>query len=126
MNRARRRQPNRFDAGLYVNARRRSRWGPELMRLLMRLPCKAGEALAVFSFGHAPEGFLRLRGLGEDWFARATSPGELVSLLCGPYASIRWVSLNPPAQVLLQEDIHARIVDRKSFVAMLLRGTEER
>ncbi len=122
MNRDRRRQPDRFDAGLYVVARRRSRRGPELMRL----PCKAGEALTVFSFGYAPEGFLRLRGLGEDWFVRATSPAELVSLLCGPYASIGWVSLNPHARVLLQEDTHATIVDRKSFVAMLLRRTEER
>jgi len=122
MNRDRRRQPDRFDAELYVIARRRSRRGPELMRL----PCKAAEALTVFSFGHAPEGFLRLHGLGEDWFVRATSPGELVSLLCGPYASIGWVSLHPHARVLLQEDPHARIVGRKSFVAMLLRGTEER
>jgi hypothetical protein len=122
MNRAGRRQLDRFDAGLYVIARRRSRRGPELMRL----PCKAGEALTVFSFGRPPEGFLRLRGLEEDWFVRATSPGELVSLLCGPYASIGWVSLNPYARVLLQGNAHATIVDRKSFVAMLLRGTGER
>lgn len=122
MNRAGRRQPDRFDAELYVIARRRSRRGPELMRL----PSEIGEALTVFTVGHAPEGFLRLRGLEEVWFARATSPGELVSLLCGPYASIGWVSLDPPAQVLLQEDAHATIVERESFVAMLLRGTEER
>jgi hypothetical protein len=121
MNRARRVQRDRLDAELYVIARRRGR-SPELMRF----PCKVGEALTVFTIRRAPDSFLRLRGLEKDWFARVTSPGELVSLLCGPYASIRWVSLNPPAQVLLQEDIHARIVDRKSFVAMLLRGTEER
>lgn len=88
-------------------------------------PCEAGEALTVFSFGHAPDGFLRFHGL-EDWFMGTTSPGELISLLCGPYASISWVALDPHAQVPLQEDIHATIVDHESFVAILLRGTGER
>ncbi|MCA1719362.1 MAG: hypothetical protein LC781_21915 [Actinobacteria bacterium] len=121
MNRARRRQPDRFDAELYVIARRRSR-SPELMRL----PCKVGEALTVFSSGHAPDSFLRLRGLEEDWFVRATSPGELVSLLFGPYASIDWVSLNPHARLLLQEDARATMLKRESFVALLLCGAEVR
>jgi hypothetical protein len=58
------RQTDRFDAELYVIVRRRSR-SPKLMRL----PCKAGEALTVFTVGHALDSFLRLRGLEENWFA---------------------------------------------------------
>ncbi len=121
MNRARRGQRDRFDAELYVIVRRRSR-SPELMRL----PCKAGEALTVFAAGHAPDSFLRLRGLEEDWFVRATSPGELVSLLCGPYALIGWVWLNPHARLLLQEDARATMLKRESFVTLLLCGAQER
>lgn len=121
MNRARCGQRDRFDAGLYVIARRRSR-GPELMRL----PCRAGEALAVFTVGDASDSFVRLRGLEGDWFARATSPGELVSLLCGLYASIGWVSLNPQARLLSQEDARATMLERESFVTLLLCGTEAR
>lgn len=79
----------------------------------------------VFAIGHAPESFLRLRVLEEDWFTRATSPGELVSLLCGPYASIGWVSLNPQARLLLQEDANATMLTRESFVTLLLCGAEE-
>lgn len=71
--------------GLHVIARRRSQ-----VPVLMRLPCEEGDAVAVFSKMHAPGSFLRSRGLEEDWFARVTSPGELVSLLCGLYASVCW------------------------------------
>lgn len=91
--------------------------------MLMRLPCKGGDALAVFSIMHAPGSFLRSRGLEEDWFARVTSPGELVSLLCGPYASICWVALDPPARRVTPEDLHASVVERELFVVRLLRGT---
>jgi hypothetical protein len=54
MNCARRGQRYRFDAELYVIARRQSR-GPELMRL----PYKAGEALTVFTVWYASDSFLR-------------------------------------------------------------------
>lgn len=64
INRARRGKRDRFDAELYVIVRRRSR-----STKLMRLPCKAGEALTVFTVGHALDSFLRLRGLEENWFA---------------------------------------------------------
>lgn len=121
MNRARRGQRDRFGAEFYVIARRQSR-GPALMIL----PCKAGEILTVFTVGHAPDSFLRLRGPEEDWFAKATSPGELISLLCGPYASISWVSPNPHAQLLPQEDARATTLKRESFVTLLSCGAEER
>ncbi len=54
----------------------------------------------MFSFGRAPERFLPLRRPEEDWFMKAMSPGELVSLLCGPYASIlnAWCELSSPVQ----------------------------
>lgn len=121
MNRARRGQRGRFEAELYVIARRQSR-GPGLMRL----PHKAGEALTVFTVWYASDSFLRLRGLEEDWFARVTSPRELVSLLYRPYASIGWVSLKPNARLLLKEGARATMLTRESFVTLLLFGAEER
>ncbi len=110
-------QRGRLHAALHVIARRES-GAP----VLMRLPCKGGDALAVFSIMHAPGNFLRSRGLDEDWFARVTSPGELLSLLCGLYASVGWVALDPPARSCLPEDLHATVVERELFIVRLLHG----
>ncbi len=58
---------------------------------------RGGEgALAVFSGEGEAEMFFRLGGaFGEGWRIRETSAGELVSILCGPYADVRSVALDP-------------------------------
>ncbi len=53
------------------------------------------EALVAFSSRRIAERFIRLRDLEKEWHARTSSPGETISLLCGLYIGVRWVSLNP-------------------------------
>jgi len=55
-----------------------------------------GNTLPVFSGEGEAEMFVWLGGSFEDgWHARETSAGELVSLLCGPYADVGSVALDP-------------------------------
>src|SRR3954468_3076028 len=56
---------------------------------------RGGEALPVFSFEDEANVFLRLGALGDDWRARETGGGELVSVLCGPCAGVDRVVLDP-------------------------------
>ena len=61
-------------------------------------PGGAGESLAVFSYKEEAEAFLRL--WKEDveergWRSRQTTVGELISLLLGPCAQVKRVSLDP-------------------------------
>lgn len=53
------------------------------------------ETLPVFSFAAEAEAFLRLGETETGWWARETTVGELISLLHGPYASVKRVALDP-------------------------------
>jgi hypothetical protein len=53
--------------------------------------------LPVFSFEEEAEAFLHCFETDEErgWRRRETAPGELVSILMGPCARVRWVALDP-------------------------------
>jgi hypothetical protein len=53
------------------------------------------ETLPVFSFEEEAETFLRLGEMGTGWWARETTGGELFSLLYGPCAGVKRVTLDP-------------------------------
>ena len=53
------------------------------------------EALPIFSFEEEAEAFLLLRMPGAEWRARRTTAGELTSLLYGPCANVKRVTLDP-------------------------------
>ena len=63
---------------------------------VLRIPLEGkGEALPVFSAGWAARGYLFAEAPGGGWYVRAYTPGELVSLLVGPWAGVEWVALDP-------------------------------
>ena len=65
------------------------------MEVLTANLARGGEALPVFSLEDDASAFLRLGELGDDWRARETAGGELVSVLCGPCAGVERVVLDP-------------------------------
>ena len=54
-----------------------------------------GGVLPVFSAGWAAHGYLFAEAPGGGWYVRAYTPGDLISLLVGPCASVEWVALDP-------------------------------
>jgi hypothetical protein len=85
------------------------------------------EALAVFGFEEEAEMFSCLGG-GSGWQAKETSPGELVSLLCGPYARVGTVVVDPLPGVCGARAVRSLCVGRAGFVGVLLgeRGPRSR
>jgi hypothetical protein len=53
---------------------------------------------------------------------RESSAGELVSMLLGPYRQIERVSPDPPPRALSEQGPPVPLVERKSFVVLLLAG----
>ena len=83
----------------------------------------AGESLAVFSFKEEAETFLRL--WEEDiekrgWRSRQTTVGELISLLLGPCAQVKRVSLDPLPLLFGTPLLPLESVRREPFVQELL------
>lgn len=102
----------------YLIARRASR-APELLLI----SSKSGEeALPVFFSREAAERFLQPRVPGEEWYVRISSTGEVISLLCGLYATVEWVSPTPLPRHFLTQETSTTLVDREAFVDFLLYG----
>ena len=80
------------------------------------------EVLPVFSFEDEANAFLRLGALGNDWRVRETAGGEIVSVLCGPCASVGRVVLDPiPLPGPLTERLNGLLsTEREAFVGSLL------
>lgn len=51
--------------------------------------------MPVFSAGEAARRYLFAEVPGGEWYARACTPGELISILAGHCAGVRWVALDP-------------------------------
>jgi hypothetical protein len=92
------------------------------MEVLTTFLARGGEALPVFSFEDEANMFLRLGALGDDWRARETVGGELVSVLCGPCAGVDRVVLDPiPLPGSLTEGLNVLLsTEREAFVRSLL------
>ena len=92
------------------------------MEVLTTNLARGGEALPVFSFEDEANMFLRLGALGDDWRARETSGGELVSVLCGPCAGVDRVVLDPvPLPGSLVEGLNGLLsTGREAFMRSLL------
>lgn len=100
----------------YLIARNAGR-GPDLL-LISAEP--GAEALVAFSSREAAERFIRLRDLEREWYARTSSPGETISLLCGPYAGVGWVSLNPLPAPLATEPESPIMISREAYIDFFL------
>ena len=92
------------------------------MEVLTTNLARGGEALPVFSFEDEANMFLRLGALGDDWRARETAGGELVSVLCGPCAGVDRVVLDPiPLPGSLVESLNGLLsTGREAFMRSLL------
>ena len=82
--------------------------------------CDGEKALPVFSGEGEAEMFVWLGGAFEDgWRVRETFPGELVSILCGPCASVGRVALDP-SPGMAADAIRLVSVSRKKFVSWIV------
>jgi hypothetical protein len=77
------------------------------------------EILPVFSSEEAAQEFLSLSSLGQGWYVRGFSGGELVSVLFAFHAGMKGVLLDPHPGAL-SEDVTASLVGQNAFVSSLL------
>lgn len=102
---------------LHYAITRREGDGPELLHV----PVRGGEeVLPVFSSGWAAQSFLDHVTFGREWCAREYYPGELISLLVGPYAGVEWVLLDPLPGCLTSQVRPANLMRSDNFVDYLL------
>ena len=88
---------------------------------MLTVDCGGGRALPVFSGEGEAEMFVWFGGAFQDgWRIRETSTGELVSILCGPCASVRSVALDPSPGMAKAEIMGLVIVARKRFLDRLV------
>jgi hypothetical protein len=86
---------------------------------VLRIPLQGkGETLPAFTAGWAGRRYLFAEPPGGGWYVRACTPGELVSLLVGLYASVEWVALDPVPGRSGGEA--ANMMPRENFVRYLL------
>ena len=91
--------------------------GGHLRTEMLTVDGGGGRTLPVFSGEGEAEMFVWLVGAFEDgWRVRETSAGELVSILCGPCATVRSVALDPSPGMAKAEMISLVIVARERFL----------
>jgi hypothetical protein len=79
------------------------------------------KALALFSHEEEAEMFIWSFGTAEDgWHARATSAGEVVSLLYGPCCSVTHVALDPLPEMLTDGLLGLVTLGRAVFVKWVM------
>ncbi len=96
---------------------RRTGGGPDLLLLSAE---SGEEALVAFSSREASEMFIRSRTLEEQWYSRASSAGEMISLLCGPYVGVKWISLNPLPAPIRRGREKSMMISRDAYIDFFL------
>lgn len=76
--------------------------------------------LPVFCARGAARRFIASRALGEGWYVRGFSVGELISLLFALHEKVEWVLFSPLPGPLLIEDALSHRTSRDTFIASLL------
>jgi hypothetical protein len=79
-----------------------------------------GRALPVFCAREAARKFIDTRDLGEEWYVRGFSVGELISLLFALRERVAWVLFSPLPGHLLIEDALSHQTSRDNFIASLI------
>jgi hypothetical protein len=77
------------------------------------------EVLPVFSSEEAAREFLSLSSLGEGWYVRGFSGGELVSVIFAFHTGMKGVLLDPYPGVL-SGDVMVSVVGRDAFMSSVL------
>ena len=99
----------------YLIARRET-WGIEVPHVLLG---REEEVLPVFSSAEAAGEFLSTHVLGEGWYVRPFSTGELISLLFGLYGRVARILPNPLPEDLSGELSPSSLVSRDRFIESL-------
>jgi hypothetical protein len=95
-----------------------ARYGNKGLEVL-RMPLEGrGETLPVFSAGSAARGNLFAEAPGGGWYVKTCTPGELISLLAGPCARVKWVALDPKPGPRGGGEV-ANVMPRENFVDYL-------
>jgi hypothetical protein len=82
---------------------------------------RCGEkVLPVFCAREAARRFIASRALGEGWYVRGFSAGELISLLFALHERVAWVLSSPLPGHLLIEDALSQLTSRDNFIASLI------
>ena len=89
---------------------------------VLTLTCNGYEVLPVFGFREEAEMYLQIEMLDEDWCVRKASTGELLSVLSGPYAGVRSVTIDPYPSALSYEAAEPAGIDPERFVSRVMRG----
>ena len=76
--------------------------------------------LPIFSFRDEAEMYARLQPGIPDWEPREFSPGELVSVLCGPLSGVARVALDPLPEACDKTLLGLLCVRREEFVLSLV------
>jgi hypothetical protein len=81
-----------------------------------------GRLLAIFSFKEEAEAYLSLLEDDEKrgWQSRQTTGGELISILLGSCAGVRWVVLDPLPLACTKAMLPLMSVSRERFVQDLM------
>jgi hypothetical protein len=79
------------------------------------------EVMPVFSHEQEAEMFLGLWEVGFDgWQARESTVGEIISVLCGPCASVERVALDPLPEMVLERTVGLVSLSRERFMDLVL------
>ena len=79
------------------------------------------KAILVFSHEEEAELFLGLWEVGVGgWQARESSAGEIISVLCGPCASVERVALDPLPEMLVERTVGLVSLSRERFVDLVM------
>jgi hypothetical protein len=82
---------------------------------------RCGErVLPVFCAREAARRHIDYCALGEGWYVRGFSVGELISLLFALHDRVAWVLFSPLPGHLLVEDTISRLTSRDNFIASLI------
>ena len=76
--------------------------------------------LPVFCAREAAARFIDSGALGEEWYVRGFSVGELISLLFALRGRVAWVMFSPLPGHLLIEDALSHQTSRDDFIASLI------
>jgi hypothetical protein len=82
---------------------------------------RCGEGvLPVFCAREAARRFIDSGALGEEWYVRGFSVGEMISLLFALRERVAWVLFSPLPGHLLIEDALSHQTSRDNFIASLI------
>jgi hypothetical protein len=88
---------------------------------LLCISSETGEkVLPVFSVEELAQGFIEYRALGAGWHVGESYNGEMISLLFGPCTEVEKILPNPLPDPLAAQDALLNLMDRESFISLLL------